>query len=349
VLIRFLTATPLDVRRGSGTFVGIDLLRRSLLALGHEVTVEGPRLRLPVFTAERYLYNLGLRADASADLTVGFDMDGYRIAASAGHVVALKGVIADEARFERGWTRASMQWQARCEREHCRRAARVIATSRYSADAAREFYGLAETPAIAPEAIDLAAWQALLAAHAAPAETAKEGGFTVLSVGRLYRRKRIERLLEAAALLRGRIDGLRVRIIGRGPQAEELAALGRALRLEGTVEWLGDVSRAALAREYAGSDVFCHPSVQEGFGIVFLEAMAAGKAIVAARAGAAPEVAPDALLAEPDDAASLADALAALAADPARRARLGAAGLDRVRRYDARQGALAFLRAAGVG
>ena len=64
--------------------------------------------------------------------------------------------------------------------------------------------------------------------------------------------------------------------------------LAGELKLADTVTWLGDVSRAALAAEYSRADVFCLPSVQEGFGIVLLEAMAAGKPIVASRAGGHP-------------------------------------------------------------
>ena len=55
--IRFLTSTPLDIRRGSGTYVGIHVLARALEALGHSVEFETPRLRLPVFTLERLLFN----------------------------------------------------------------------------------------------------------------------------------------------------------------------------------------------------------------------------------------------------------------------------------------------------
>lgn len=340
--IRFLTATPLDIRRGSGTYVGIDLLRRSLAALGHEVAVDGPRIHLPVFTAERFLYNLDLRPDRAYDLTVGFDMDGYRIAAAGRHVAALKGVIADEARFESGWTRASMLWQARCERDHVRRAERVIATSRYSAEAACDLYGLRETPAIAPEAIDLAAWRSTLAAHPAPPDP---DAFTVLAVGRFYRRKRYDVLLRAAAIVRQRISRLRVRIVGNGPRTAHLHALARDLRLANTVEWLGDVSRGELARAYNACDLFCHPSVQEGFGIVFLEAMAAGKPIVAACAASAPEVAPHAALVDPESAEDLARAIVALAGSPDLRRNMGAEGLARVAAFDAPLAAQAFLRA----
>jgi len=110
------------------------------------------------------------------------------------------------------------------------------------------------------------------------------------------------------------------------------------------VEFLGDVSRAALAREYNRCDVFCLPSVQEGFGIVFLEAMAAGKPIVAARAGASPETAPHAALAEPGSAESLADEILRLYEDPARRAAMAAEGLRRVALYDAPCVAALFAR-----
>jgi len=343
VRIRFVTATPLDVERGSGTYAGISALGRALEALGHRVDYETPRLRLPVYTAERLWFNRGLRVSPEHDLTVGFDMDGYRIAGGPRHVAALKGVIADEARFERGLTRWTMSAQARRERAHVQRAARVIATSRYSAERAAEFYGLRDRPAVVPELIELEEWRKSLAPH-------PDGGerFTVLFVGRFYRRKRVDALLRAAARLRGQIPELSVRIIGNGPCAAAWRRLGRDLRLEGTVEWLGDVSREELAREYRGASAFCLPSVQEGFGIVLLEAMAAGKPIVAARAAAIPEVAPHATLVQPDDWEALAEGIGRLYGSAAEREAQAGAGLARVERFDAQQVARAFLEAAGA-
>ena len=286
--IRFLTSTPLDIRRGSGTYVGMHVLARALERLGHSVEFETPPRSLPVYTLQRWLFNRGLRASGH-DVTVGFDMDGYRL---AGNVAALKGVIADEVRFERGLTRWTMGLQAEWERQHVRRASRVVVTSRYSAERARELYGLAELPAVVPEPIDLAEWRALLAGNPARGST-----FTVLFVGRHYRRKRVDVLLQAAALLKIPFE---LRIVGSGPSTADLKALGVP------AVWLGDVSRAELAAEYNRADVFCLPSVQEGFGIVLLEAMAAGKPIVAARAGAIPEVAVHGVLVEPESAESLA-------------------------------------------
>ena len=340
--IRFLTSTPLDIRRGSGTYVGIHVLARALQGMGHVVSFETPDRVLPIFTAQRLLFNRQLRRDAAYDLTVGFDMDGYRIAGNVStHVASLKGVIADEVRFEAGMTRVTMSMQAHWERLHVQRAARVLSTSLYSAERARDFYNLPQLPAIVPELIELSEWQRLLANPIAASPR-----FTVLFVGRFYRRKRVDVLLRAAAMLRERVPGLEVRIIGGGPCTPALHALSRQLRLESTVTWLGDVSRAELIAEYQRATVFCLPSVQEGFGIVLLEAMAAAKAIVAARAAAIPEVAPHAELFEPDRAEALAVSIEALYRSPDARAAQSVAGTQWVRQFDSTVVAARFLAAA---
>ena len=342
--LAFVTSTPLDVVRGSGTFHGIATLARALEALGCEVQLVTPRLRWPVYTLERLWFNerLRWRDFGGFDVVVGFDMDGYRLAGGSGglHVASIKGVIADEMRFERGATRASMCIQAACERRHVRRASLVMTTSHYAAGRLQELYGLTEKPRIVPEAIDLEGWRERFAQNPAAPDP---GQFTVLSVCRFYPRKRLELLLEAAQRLRGRIPELQVRIVGGGPEAGRLRRIWREKRLEKTVRWLGDVSPDALAREYQRCDVFVLPSVQEGFGIVFLEAMAAGKPIVAARAGAAPEVVAQGLLAKPENAESLARAIARLHQDRALRDSLAERGWRAVEQFDAPKVAQAFL------
>ncbi len=339
--IRFLTSTPLDIRRGSGTYVGMEVLARALIALGHKITFEMPKRHFPIYTLERILFNRGLRPAPAADLTVGFDMDGYRIAGEPHHVAALKGVIADEIRFESGLTHFTMSMQAARERLHVLRASRVLVTSEYCARRVRDLYGLERPAAVVPELIDLKEWRRLLQIY--PADSPR---FTILWVGRLYRRKRLEVLLRAAAQLRHRIRRLEVRIVGDGPCAAAWHALSTELKLEGTVTWLGDLSRASLAEEYNRGHVFCMTSVQEGFGIVLLEAMAAGTPIVASRAAAIPEVVPHGVLVEPGNPEALAAAILDLYESEARRAALVEQGNRWVEQFDAPLVAARFLNAA---
>jgi glycosyltransferase involved in cell wall biosynthesis len=169
----------------------------------------------------------------------------------------------------------------------------------------------------------------------------------VLYVGRFYRRKRVGLLLESAAELRKAIPGLEVRIVGNGPCGAAWRAQAGRLKLESTVTWLGDITRADLATEYHRANIFCLPSVQEGFGIVLLEAMAAGQPIVAARAAAIPEVAPHATLVEPESASALAAGILDLYDSPAAQAAQAEKGLEWVEQFDAPLVARLFVEAVG--
>ncbi len=295
-----------------------------------------PHVHFPVYTIERLWFNELLRGrDFSGfDAVIGFDLDGYSVRANS-HVACIKGVIADEMRFERGLTRLTMAIQARYERKHVRRANLVLTTSRYAAQRIRLLYNLPRTPEIVPELIDLAAWRELFARNPARRVSA---GVVVLTVCRFYPRKRLDVLLRAAT----RLPDVAFRIVGGGPEEARLVRMRAQLRLHNVV-FLRDLDQDELAREYNGCDVFCLPSVQEGFGIVFLEAMAAAKPVVAARAAAAPEVVTDGILVEPNDPAALADAIGRLASDAALRCGLGEAGNRRVEEFDAPRVARRFL------
>jgi len=238
-----------------------------------------------------------------------------------------------------------MSVQARCERLHVERAARVLVTSRYSrrTRAGRSpLRPCAKFPRHRRRDVDMRSsreWRRLLELH--PAHSSR---FTVLFVGRLYRRKRVDVLRARRRALAGRIAGLEIRIAGDGPCAAGLHRLSRELKLDRTVAWLGNVSHAQLLAEYNRADLFCLPSVQEGFGIVLLEAMAAAKPIVALRAAAIPEVAPHAMLVEPDRPEALAAAIEALYRSPETRAALAAAGAQWVEQFDARAWRAAFSK-----
>lgn len=334
----FITAIPQSVHRGSGCYVGIATLAAGLRALGNHVEFIQPGFRTGSHLADQYLFNQSLRHRKSWDFdaVVGFDLDGYTLRPGrVPHIANIKGVLADAVRFEQGFTRVAMTRQARWEGEHARRADLIVTISEYCRERMREFYKVTAPIAIVPELIDLAAWRKLFRANPADRD-----GFTVLCVCRFYPRKRVALLLEAAHMLRGRIPDLEIRIAGGGPEAASLHARWRDLQLESVVTWVGEVTRSGLAREYNRADIFCLPSVQEGFGIAFLEAMAAGKPIVAARAAAVPEVVRDGVLVEPENAEALADGIWQLWRDPARREEIAHQQQLTVERYD-------MLRVAG--
>jgi len=281
-----------------------------------------------------------------ADLVVGCDLDGFLWARRRGRrpfVVMLKGIIADELRNERGLVRVLLGVQARWERRNTARADAVVVPSRYSAAVAAEVYGVpAARIGVVPEGIDLAAWRARLAA----APRRPRAGPTVLAVGRTYARKRFPDLLHAAARLKPAIPGLRVRVVGKGPEWDALVRLHAELGLGDTVALRGDVTWDELAEEYVNADCFCLPSVQEGFGIVFLEAMAAGLPVVACRAAAVPEVVREGetgVLVPPRAPPALADALADLLRSPERARALGGAARVRVADYAVERVAERFL------
>ena len=273
-------------------------------------------------------------------MVVGVDLDGFLWAAhrrggARVYVVALKGIIADELRNERGLVRMLLGIQARWERRNAERADRVIVPSRYSAGVAEAVYGVpAARIAVVPEPIDLAEWRRRFARAGSAHERERP---TVLTVARLYPRKHVDDLLEAAVLLRQRIPDVQVRIVGDGPEAARLHAMHRRLELGESVVFLGHVDRDTLALEYARARCFCLPTVQEGFGLVFAEAMAAGLPVVACRAAAVPEIVHDGetgLLVPPRTPPAIATALARILDDEVLRKEMGMRGKSRVEALD---------------
>lgn len=118
-------------------------------------------------------------------------------------------------------------------------------------------------------------------------------GPRILVVSRLTRAdayKGFDTLIEAMPQVLRQYPAAQLRIVGGGDDERRLRDLVSTLHLEDTVHFAGIVNDAALGREYAACDIFALPSRKEGFGLVYLEAMAHGKPCLAARAGGAPEV-----------------------------------------------------------
>lgn len=202
--------------------------------------------------------------------------------------------------------RASLQYETLVRRALAR-GARVVTPSRSVADAVREHYGLAEdrvtatTLGVGQEWFSAApATPRWLEGHGMPADY-------LVFVGSLHPRKNLRTLLSAYAELRR-----------RRPDVPALALAGPAGR-EGTLAaqpgihllgWLADPELHALV---AGSRALVLPSLDEGFGLPVLEALAAGRPVVASDIPAVHEVAgPHAVTASPSSVAELSDALEAV-------------------------------------
>jgi glycogen(starch) synthase len=143
-------------------------------------------------------------------------------------------------------------------------------------------------------------------------------GHYVLAVGSLIPRKGYDVLVKAAGLVRDRGHHLDLVIVGDGPEAASLATLTNELGLEDRVFFAGDMSHTEALRFYPRAKFFVHTALEEAFGLVLLEAMSFGKAVIATRVGGIPEFVQDGrtgLLVPPDDPAALAEAMMRLDRD----------------------------------
>ncbi|MEO6104723.1 MAG: glycosyltransferase [Pseudoxanthomonas sp.] len=222
-----------------------------------------------------------------------------------------------------------------------RRAAAIIVTSQAYRDASVALKPWLSKTTVVPLGIGP------MTGSSAPASAEGESpwpagdGLKLLAVGRLSYYKGFDTLLDALALLRDRGDVPvpRLLLIGDGEHGPRLREHARRLNLSDTiVRFAGGVDNDVLQTAYASADLFVLPSLDrsEAFGLVLLEAMRAGLPVVAsAIAGSGVgHVVTDSVngdLVTPGDAVALADALARMTRESARRQRMGAAGLTRWR------------------
>ncbi len=176
-----------------------------------------------------------------------------------------------------------------------RRAAAVFANSRNSARMVTRDWGVPDSRVhLVYPGVDVDRFRPDVAAAELRHRVAPDGQLILLSVGRLQRRKGHDLVLKALASLQPALPHLRYVVVGDGPHQTQLQADVRALGLSNIVSFVGPASDDDLPRWYAAADIFVLPNRSdgvdfEGFGIVFLEAGAAGLPVIAGRSGGAPE------------------------------------------------------------
>ncbi len=159
---------------------------------------------------------------------------------------------------------------------------------------------------------------------------------TLVTVGHLVARKRHADVIRALALLAPRRPALRYVVVGDGPERGALRALADELGVADRVELRGELPHAAAVRAAQAATLFVLPSVDEAFGVAYVEAMAGGVPAIGCRGEAGPQEIAAAgggiELVAPESPVALAGAIDGLLGDPARLAALGAAARATVER-----------------
>ena len=213
----------------------------------------------------------------------------------------------------------------------------VLAPSKYTAEHVAAVQRVAgEKIRVLPWALDpqFEALASNAAKNAAPANFPV--GHVVLTVGRWRadeRYKGMDTLITALPRLLTRWPELQLAMVGDGNDREWLEDLADENGVRMHTHFLSGVSYAELAACYGHCEIFALPSRGEGFGLVYLEAMACGKPVIGGAHGGAPEVIEDGktgYLVQHGDAAQLATAIETLLAEPALGQEMGLRGKQRV-------------------
>ena len=206
----------------------------------------------------------------------------------------------------------------------------IVADSEHSRRAIVARLGIpAERIAVIPVGLDAEFRPTPLSA--AQRERYDLGARYALYVGNFLPHKNLPRLLRAWATLSGTEATHRLVLAGGDPaRREALVALAASLGLGDRIAFAGVVDDADLPAVYTGATLLVLPSLEEGFGLPALEAMACGTPVVAGRRGALPELVGDAgWLVDPEDERELAAAVGRLLSDPVERQRLTRRGRAR--------------------
>jgi len=245
-------------------------------------------------------------------------------------------------------------WQARTVKWALGQADAVVAISSFVADSIAEAGYDRSKIHVVHNALDVGEWDPSIDGSSVRAELGVAADAPVVGiVSRLFKWKGHAQLVQAMATVRQSLPEARLVIVGEddpradpgsGSFREQLEAQAAQLGLADRVSFTG--FRTDVARLMASFDVFAHPSWEEPFGMVFLEAGAMERPVVCWASGGAPEVIVDGetgLLVERGSISGLANALVSLLRDPALRVRMGKAGRLRAETVFSPQAACAAM------
>jgi phosphatidyl-myo-inositol dimannoside synthase len=224
-------------------------------------------------------------------------------------------------------------------RNSLRKADLVLAPSRATADFVASLQGVSPRKVrVLPWALDPDFETVNAATSASALPESFPSGPLILSVGRWLaseRYKGMDTLILALPRLLLRWPTLQLVLVGSGDDHEWLESIARESGVRLHVHFLRGLSSAELSACYAAADLFALPSRGEGFGFVYLEAMARAKPVIGGAHGGAPEVIKDGVtgyLVQHGDSVQLATSIDAILSDPELAKQMGLRGRERVER-----------------
>jgi len=219
---------------------------------------------------------------------------------------------------------------AKLEGETAKNATLIVTISKYSLANMQKYYDVDKAKVrIVPNGVDTEKFKPIENQQATKLQFGLDDKPIVLFVGSLIPRKGLHFLVEAAKKVVKQQADAKFVIVGDGPLKNQLMSNLDKANLSGNFTFLSGLSEAALVAVYSCADAFVLPSIQEGQGIVLLEAQASAKPVVAFDVGGVNEAVlrgETGLLVNRGNSDELADALLKLLSDKSLRERMGACG-----------------------
>lgn len=301
-----------------------------------------------IFPLDNWFFNRSLTKKAGsidADIFEAHAVSGYgfpqrlkKLGINKPFIHTIHGVLADEYEqakqtgyqsFRGRIANSFMHRLAKLEEQTAHNAALIVTISRYSLEKIQQHYGIEKSKGrIVPNGVDTAKFKPM-DGLVVRQQFGLGNEPCVLFVGSLIPRKGLPFLVEAAKKIVKENAGTKFLIVGDGPLRNQLATSLEAANLSGNFKFLGNLKEDALPAVYNCADVFVLPSIQEGQGIVLLEAQASGKPVVAFDVGGVNEAVQNketGLLVNRGSNGELADALLKLLSDNTLREKMGTNG-----------------------
>lgn len=302
-----------------------------------------------LFPLDNWFFNRSLTKKASninADVYEAHAVSGYgfpkalkKLGIKKPFIHTIHGVLADEYEqakkngYQSVRGRIANQFMhrlAKLEEQTAQNATLIVTISKYTLEKIQTHYGIDQSKVrIVPNGVDVEKFKPTENVEAAKRQFGLGNEPCVLFVGSLIPRKGLPFLVEAAKKIVKEQAETKFLIVGDGPLRKQLDDSLDSANLSGNFKFFGNLKEDTLSAMYNCADVFVLPSIQEGQGIVLLEAQASGKAVVAFDVGGVNEAVRNGetgLLVKRGSTSELADALLKLLGDGALRERMGVSG-----------------------